>query len=407
MEDAKRILILTADAGFGHRSAANAIAEALREHYGEEGAFDVVNPLEDRRVPALLRNSQSDYDKIVRQMPELYRLGYRASDAAVPTALMESALAVVMFEVLRDLVNAYRPDAIVVTYPLYQVPLSAMFTLTGRRIPVITVVTDLVTVHRIWFHEGIDLCLVPTDQAYDLALGYGLASEQVRVTGIPVKLEFGREGRTPAEVRAELGWQPDLATFLVVGGKRVGRLREVVRALDHSRLPMQLALVAGGDDDLYAWMQENHWHGVVHVYNFVEQMPTFMHAADAIVCKAGGLIVTESLASGLPMLLINVLPGQEQGNADYVVDGGAGELVEEPLDALERAFHWLEDDAALLEERADNARRLGMPRAAYDVAALVWDEAHRTDIVKAGWGRTILPRLKEIFGLADERPEQA
>jgi len=100
-----------------------------------------------------------------------------------------------------------------------------------------------------------------------------------------------------------------------------------------------------------------------------------MRAADAILCKAGGLIITEALACGLPLLLADVIPGQETGNADYVIEGGAGELARQPLDALESLHHWLARGGELLARRAACARRLGRPRAAYDVADLTWAAA--------------------------------
>ena len=84
----KKILILTADAGFGHRSAANAVAAALKEQYAEQVEALILNPLDDKRTPFFLRDSQSDYDRIVRNVPELYRLGYEASDAPIPGTIM-------------------------------------------------------------------------------------------------------------------------------------------------------------------------------------------------------------------------------------------------------------------------------------------------------------------------------
>ena len=112
MAEGKRICILTADAGFGHRSAANAVAAALDEDYGSNRVIEIVNPMDDKRVPAFLRNSQADYDRIVRETPELYRIGYEATDAAVPSRVMEGALTVMLFEVMRDLVRGQRPDAL-------------------------------------------------------------------------------------------------------------------------------------------------------------------------------------------------------------------------------------------------------------------------------------------------------
>ncbi|MBP1694621.1 MAG: monogalactosyldiacylglycerol synthase family protein, partial [Chloroflexi bacterium] len=77
--DKKRILILTADVGFGHRSVSNAIAEAIRDVYSDV-EVNVINPLDDPRVPKFIRSQQTDYDKLVRTMPKRYRLQYQFGD---------------------------------------------------------------------------------------------------------------------------------------------------------------------------------------------------------------------------------------------------------------------------------------------------------------------------------------
>ncbi len=368
----KRILILTSDAGFGHRSAANAVAAALDERYGAVCAANIENPMNDRRVPLLLRSSQDDYDKLVRTAPKLYNLGYDLSDAVAPAILMDSALTVMLFEALFRLVQRIRPDAIVTTYPLYQAPLKAVSQVRRWHIPLITVVTDLVTVHTIWFHDASDYCLVPTEKVRELAIRNGVASEKVEITGIPVHPEVLHSAGEPSVLREQLGWRNDLPTLLVVGSKRVGRLRDVLHLLNHAALPLQLVVVAGGDDALYAELQTTTWHLPTHTYNFVKNLPTMMHAADCILCKAGGLIVSESLAVGLPMILVDVLPGQEVGNAEFVIEHRAGAWARNPVAVLELLHHWLDRDGQGLAERATNARRLGHPRAAYAVAERAW-----------------------------------
>jgi 1,2-diacylglycerol 3-beta-galactosyltransferase len=399
----KRILILMADAGFGHRTAANAIAAALKETYSRECTVQITNPLQDERVPALLRHSQSDYDKIVQDMPKLYKFGYEASDASVPSAVVESALTVMLFEVMRDLIRQYKPDAIVTTYPLYQASLRAVYSIGRFHVPLITVVTDLVTVHRLWFHEVADYCLVPTQAARNLALSAGLVPHKVMVTGIPVHPNIVHERRDKAAIRAELGWQPDLVTVLAVGSKRVTNLAEMLRGLNHSRLPLQLVVVAGGDDVLYRQFERTEWHLCTHLYNFVTDMPTFLRAADCIVCKAGGMIVTEALACGLPLLLIEVLPGQEAGNATYVLEAGAGERAESTIGALEILHHWLDRDGELLAQRAANACRIGRPNAAYEIAERVWVAAQRGPEARRSRripGQTKLLQLLSRYGMS-------
>jgi 1,2-diacylglycerol 3-beta-galactosyltransferase len=381
----KRIIILSADAGFGHRVAANAVAAALKELYPDECEVEILNPLDDKRTPFFLKDSQADYDNVITNMPELYRLGYDFSDSTVPSVLVDSALSVLLFEVMRDMIKKHQPDAIVTTYPLYQSPLLAVTSVSKLEVPVLTVVTDLVTVHRLWFNDDVDACLVPTEEVRSLALEYDIPPEKIHITGIPVHPNLSKEKRSQAEVRRELGWREDLPTFLAVGSRRVDRLMEMLNVFNHFGAPLQLAVVAGKDKELFRELQENEWHVPVHLYEFIENMAPLMHAADAVVCKAGGLIVTEALATGTPLMLVDVLPGQETGNAEYVVKNGAGDLVDEPILVLEALYHLLQKDARLLEERAQNARQLGRPESAYTVASMAWQAANSQRITKQNW----------------------
>jgi 1,2-diacylglycerol 3-beta-galactosyltransferase len=271
---------------------------------------------------------------------------------------------------LREIIRQKQPVFIICTYLFYQGILSAVFAIEKRHIPLLTIVTDLETVQSLWFHPVADLCLVPTQTVYDLAIEAGLPPEKVKITGIPVRPELMKGDQ--ASLRQSLGWRPDLFTVLAVGSKRIEHLYDSLRVLNHSGLPLQLVVVAGGDDELYQRFQETEWHVETHCYNFVAEMGTFMRAADCILSKAGGLIVSEALACGLPLILVDVIPGQETGNANHGVSGNAGALARDPVEVLETMFHWLEMDRYLYRQQAENARRLGHPRAAYDVADLAW-----------------------------------
>jgi len=371
----KRILVLIADYGYGHRSAANAIAQALHETHGQECTVDIVNPLDDPRAPAFFRENQNDYDKLVREAPELYKLGYQVGETRLAGDLIKSTFILALFNVLREIIRQKRPDAIVCPYPFYQGILAAIYTVEKRHIPLLTVVTDFATVNRLWFHPVADLCLVPTQIVFDMAIEAGLSPEKVKITGIPVRPDLVNGDHDKASLRQSLGWRSDLFTVFAVGSKRVEHMYDALRVLNHSGLPVQLAVAAGGDDMLYQRFQETEWHVETHCYNFVKDMGTFMRAADCILGKAGGLMVSESLACGLPMILVDVIPGQETGNANLVVSGNAGVLARDPIEVLETICHWLENDQRIYCQQAENARRLGHPRAAYDVADLAWAAA--------------------------------
>jgi 1,2-diacylglycerol 3-beta-galactosyltransferase len=279
-----------------------------------------------------------------------------------------------------------------------------MFTLRRIFVPVICVVTDLATVHQVWFTGDADLTVVPTDIVRDLALGAGIPAEKVEVIGIPVHPSISAAGGAgKKKLRAELGWRPDTTTLLAVGSKRVGGLSRVLDAFNHSGLRLQIAAVAGGDDELYQELSSREWHLPAKIYNFVDNMPSLMRASDFVVAKAGGLIVTECLAAGLPMLFVDMIPGQETGNADYAVAGGAAEIAADPVAALEIVYHWLSDGKRKLSEHAAGAKALGRPRAAFDIIERAWEMAvlkpDKRDLAVA------VDKIKEIFGLFNENYE--
>jgi len=370
-----KVMILTADAGFGHRSAANAVAEALRLQYGEAVETVIANPLDSKQAPFLLRDSQSDYDRWVKQVPELYKFGYEASETLIPTRVLEEALGVLLYEAIKEVFTLHKPDVVLTTYPMYQAPLSMYFKNRRSRVPFFTVITDLSTVHRLWFHRKVDGCLVPNQFVAEMAASNQVPVEKITITGIPVYPDITLETRSVDEIRTKLGWQLQIPTLLAVGSKRTDKLFEALNVVNHYGAPLQLAVVAGKNDELYGELKKGDWHIPVHIYNYVHEIPMLMRASDLIICKAGGLIVTESLACGLPMILTEVIPGQETGNAEYVRAAKAGVVVNSSIEMLESLHHLMKDDQALLKKFAANACAQGKPDSAFKVATLLWEAA--------------------------------
>ncbi len=371
----QKILILTADAGFGHRSTANALCRAFELRYGDEAQVIIVNPLDEPDALPIMRSAESDYDKLAREWPQFYKLGYKMSDLRLSTSVTEMAYVMMMYEVIAKLFHQHAPDVVVITFPTYQYPVAAYRRLSGRAVPIVTVVTDLVSLQKMWFSQSVDLCLVPTETAARLARDRDVDPSAIHVTGLPVNPALAQAPASKAEARRALGWPEDKFTVLAVGSKRVERLDAFTHVLNHAGFDLHLAVVAGGNAELYAALTHTEWHVPATIYDFVGNMPDLMHAADCIVSKAGGLIVTESLACGLPLLITQVIPGQETGNAQFVVGEGAGDMTPEPAALLETMAHWLANDRRLFLERAANARRLARPEAAYVAADLIWQIA--------------------------------
>lgn len=373
-QNQKRILILTGDAGHGHRSAAEAIRDAIQNKYGETCKVEINNPFDHPDIPDLIRQSQSNYDDIVKQMPELYEFAYEVSDGKFQASLLEGGFTLLLFRVLKDILKEFDPDLVITTYPIYPAPLAAILEMEKMSFPWMIVVTDFITVHHIWFNTNVTICTVPTGAVREIGLNAGLKPEQIINTGIPVdpKISVLRD-RDKEEIRKELGWVSHKITLLVVGSPRINSLMKYISALDESDQDIQFALVAGGNDDLYHTFKDAQINHPVNVYNFVENLPEMMRVSDLIICKAGGLIVTESLASGLPLMLIHMLPGQEEGNVAYVEEHKAGVFCKTPQKAKKTLEKWLENQGKILHEIGENAEKIGRPEAAEQITDIAWD----------------------------------
>jgi 1,2-diacylglycerol 3-beta-galactosyltransferase len=366
----KPILLLTSDAGFGHRSACRAVEDALCHL---DSSLDILtgNPVQDPDLPDLIKQLETGYDNVVTDDPTLYQLAYAATDAPVVAKLMQDVVTTALNRSMRKIVLSHQPQAIVTTYPAYSQAAIKVARELPKPAPVDVVVTDLVNVHSLWFHNDAAQTFVPTGHVYRQALDQGLEKKKVQLTGLPVNPKIALEKRDKQTIRKALGWDSDVTTVLIVGSARSGQTANIATLLDRSGLAIQIAAVAGGDRESEDALRETEWKGNVHVYGLVQNMPELMCAADMIVCKAGGLIVTESLACGLPLILYEALPGQEVGNVRYVVESGAGVWSPGPIGVLTTAYAWLTGDRSELEKCREAAQRVGKPRSAFDVAERV------------------------------------
>ena len=115
----------------------------------------------------------------------------------------------------------------------------------------VTIVTDLATVHQIWLNDKVDCLVVPTDFVHEAAIEAGVDPERIRVIGIPVNPRIFLLEETKLELRKNLGWNEDLTTVLAVGSKRVEHFKKNLNILNHSGFHFQLVVVTGKDQELY------------------------------------------------------------------------------------------------------------------------------------------------------------
>lgn len=374
MSRSKRFLVLTADAGFGHRSAANAVADALRVRHGASSQCVITNPILEGPSSRILSRAQKEYDRTVSQRG-MYGLTYHLGDIPATMAIFAEMLKPMLGPALRQKLAETRPDAVLSTYLFFQPVLRSLVGKGPGAIPLFVVTTDLADLQKLWFKGDPDRLFLGSEKARQEALEEGLPADRLVVSGIPVDPRFALERRPKEAIRQSLGWEADKTTVIAVGSRRVKGLYENLLAVDLSEVDIQLVMVAGGDDDLYQKFLQTQWRLPAHVYNYVEDLPEMLLAADVLISKAGGLILSESLACGLPVLLSDVIPGQEEGNAQILCDERAGVWAHSPHEMRLALESWLAEDGKLLKEFSRNALRLGKPRAAFDVADALWQAA--------------------------------
>jgi 1,2-diacylglycerol 3-beta-galactosyltransferase len=377
MEDKKRFLIFTSDAGFGHRSAAVSVSKALSELYGDDQINLVVNPILDSPSISLMKPIEKNYDKGIKNIPSLWRLGYEVSDSRQFSELMEGALTLFLQRNIGDFVKSFLPHAILLTNPMFNSPAGKVRQEQELKIPLFAVVTDFADVHSLWFAPGPDLFFIASDWAKVKALQNRVPLRKLNISGIPVSPKFASVDVDKAKLRQELGLNPELTTILFVSSIRVEHILENLHALDKLKYPFQVVVIAGGNDDLYQSLQEDHFDFPIIAKNYVDNVPDWMLVSDLLVTKAGGLILSEGLAAGLPILMVDYLPGQEESNVRYVTSHQAGAIVENVGEFATMIEFWLKNEQEQLKRTADSSRLIGHPEAAFTVAKTMWERVQK------------------------------
>jgi 1,2-diacylglycerol 3-beta-galactosyltransferase len=379
MRRTQRILILTADAGSGHRSTARAISGALERHYGDEAAVTVVNPIHHPKASSLLRLYEQVYLDEMQHVPALYHLTYALTDITGVHHVVAGSVHQMLHSAVRHVLREHPADVVISVFPIFSAIVASIVRNEVTRPGLMSVVTDLGAVHSVWFSRHDDVCAVPTGIARRKAIRCGLDPAHVVTTGIPVGQEFAAPRAPAATLRHELGWQPDLPTLLLLGGGAgVGQIATLAETLDAAELPLQLAVVTGTNKALADQLRAREWRIPAHIYGFVP-LADMMHAADMVATKAGGLTVSEALAAGKPLLIHGIPPGQEEGNLKYVRSSGAGQWTPDAASLLRHVRRWVEDPRELIQVTAA-ARRAGMPDAAAKVARLTMELAARAPL---------------------------
>jgi UDP-N-acetylglucosamine:LPS N-acetylglucosamine transferase len=244
----------------------------------------------------------------------------------------------------------------------------------------LTVVTDLGTVHRAWWHPSVDHVVVPTPRLLpDTRAVIGKLRPRYAALGIPVRQQFRTGPLRPvarAALRASLGVRPGRFVVLVTSGAEGARgMKAWTKAILGSTADVDVVAVCGRNERLRADLQRLgvNTDGRLTVLGFVENLADWLRCADVVVTKAGPGIIAEAASCGTPMLLASHLAGQETGNTEVVVAAGAGRRVRGGRQ-ITREIEALRSNQAILERMRFAAADLGRSLAGFTVADLLAEQ---------------------------------
>lgn len=371
----KKILILSVSAGAGHVRAAEAIRAYCQEADVDIEAthFDVMD-----YVPAGFRKTYTDfYITLVNEAPAVWGYLYHATNEAKPDSRAEKVrrgLERLNTMALRKAIVDISPDVIICTHFLPAEILSRMIRKERIQAPVWVQVTDF-DLHRMWVHEHMTGYFVANDEVAYRLRAYGEGMKRIQVTGIPIMPAFSKSMNREQCTQA-LELDPAKTTFLLMGGGAgLGGLANVAEHLLMLRDDFQLIVLTGRNTEALESLKvlaERYLHRLVAV-GFTSTVEQIMACADVVITKPGGLTSSECLAMGLPMIINAPIPGQEERNADYLLEHGAALKAFDPMSLAYRVTYLLEHPEKLRDMR-DKARQLGKPFAGKDVIACVLEQ---------------------------------
>ncbi|HET9589547.1 MAG TPA: glycosyltransferase [Anaerolineales bacterium] len=361
------IVFYFSDTGGGHRSAAEAIIEAIQLEYKNRATTEMVDFFKDH-APRPFNRAADMYPYMVKA-PQLWSASFHATDGRARARVITTMTWPIARQAARALIRSHPADLIVTVHPWANT--FALKALGNHHPPFINVVTDMVTTHALWYDNRADLILVPTETARQRALKYNISPEKVRVVGLPVADRYCQARGRKSTLRKKLGWPVGKPIVLIVGGgEGMGPLAKTAQAIDGSGLDLGQVIVCGRNAHLKESLQSRKWENPTIVYGFTRDMPDFMRAADFIVTKAGPGTIAEALNAELPIILYAKLPGQEDGNVTFVQEEGAGVWAPHPQDVVRTLTRWISRPAER-QKVIENCRRAGKPEAARTIAKTI------------------------------------
>jgi processive 1,2-diacylglycerol beta-glucosyltransferase len=376
----KNLLFFYTNPYSGHRLAADAVRTAFRESYNSEIETFSIDAF-THGFPFLAPLIAKTYLKIIKNLPTVWNFLWDNQEVEQTTRPFRELLSALTITKLQDLFNQYQPSALVCTHAL---PCNILA--WGKRkklfdLPLVAIITDF-AVHPYWFDELVDLYIVPTEEIKEAMTSkeiftsdgkrkYSIKEKKIKVCGIPINPRFSAK-KDKCKAKENFHLNPDIPVVLVMGGTNGLGIEKVVSSL-YNNLEAQILVVTGMNKKIYQEMKYSFpENGRIRIFEYTRRIPEMMDCADLLITKPGGLTSAEALAKGLPMVIFNPLPGQEERNSDYLVSYGVAKRADKEEQFL-KILKYLLNHPPILQRMSSCAQRLSSPEAAVKTARIIYE----------------------------------
>ena len=380
----KKILLFYASFGGGHLSAANSIKQCIDENFSDcetklvDCMLYVNKPINAISITA--------YKEMAKKFPWVWGDIYAHTQKG-PLARISSTSNNLMAKKLLKLLKEYQPDVVISTHPFGSQMVSYLKRKALIDCKLATILTDFAP-HEQWLigFDYVDYLFVSHEKLRQELINTGIDSNKVFATGIPLSNRFLMH-YNKEEIKHSFGLDLNRKVILFFGGGEFGLGREVtikiLSAFIHNIKDHQIVAIAGKNEkmreEFNSLVEQENAEDFVTVLSYTHQVPELMSISDLVVTKPGGLTSTESLSSGLPMVLINPIPGQEEENAEFLENSGVAVWLRKNSD-FEAEIAKLLSDKDKLHKMKLNTKLLAKKHSTRDICDIILKDTKMADV---------------------------
>jgi len=366
----KKVLFLYSTKFSGHYHAAEAVSKAIEEIDASIKTLKVetisfispkIGKIIHKAYLGMIKKTSSIYD-LLWDNQRVFRSTNRLKEVLFDRLSKDR---------FKELFDEFRPDATICTQAFPCGIISRLKRDYNREIKIIAVITDY-DVHSYWIYENVDYYMVATEDMKIKLNKKGINDRKIKVTGIPVKPIF-KLSKDKDKLRKKLNIDNGLPVILIIGGSYgLGPLYDAVKILSEMKESYQFLVVCGKNERMIKKIEllKSQISNPLKCFGYIDNIDELMEVSNLLITKPGGITITEALLKGIPMIIYNIVKGQESQNYRFLIkEGMAAECKD--INRLKEVVRDLLNSDKKQQEFIQKSKEYINPDAAYDIADII------------------------------------